>query len=220
MKLIGYDNIGEFEDKTRRQFRRWSRFYDSKLVRWLYFERVYGKTIALLRDVVGERLGEGIRALDVACGTGEVIYRLGREFPASRFVGMDITPEMLEKATQKIGLLKNVVVKEGNVRKMPFADNSFDVLLSVDAFHHFASGREAAREMSRVVRRGGVLLVVDPAFESVWQKVLVGGFGRIGELHAKYYSRRDMEELFRQAGYSLRSVVSHYLNNFFVFDRR
>ncbi|MBI3334972.1 MAG: methyltransferase domain-containing protein [Candidatus Portnoybacteria bacterium] len=82
-----------FIDKTKRQFDRWAKIYDSFLFR-IYFEPLYQKLIGLIEKEAGNVLSRGGKFLDVACGTGEIIYRLAKKYPESTFYGIDLSPEM------------------------------------------------------------------------------------------------------------------------------
>jgi ubiquinone/menaquinone biosynthesis C-methylase UbiE len=97
--------------------------------------------------------------LDVGCGTGAILKRLGN--PAKN-VGIDLAPEAITFCRQR-GLNN---VRQGDICALPFADASFDaVICSSVLYHQWVSDVQGAiREMHRVLRPGGVLLINVPAF--------------------------------------------------------
>jgi ubiquinone/menaquinone biosynthesis C-methylase UbiE len=101
--------------------------------------------------------------LDVACGSGIVARTFATV--ANRVIGIDLTPAMLEQAqslAQQSGLT-NISWRQGDIEKLPFPDDSFSIVLSRYAFHHFPHPDKVLSEMVRVCRPGGRVLIVDAA---------------------------------------------------------
>jgi ubiquinone/menaquinone biosynthesis C-methylase UbiE len=111
----------------------------------------------------GAALGEARRGalLDVACGPGVVTAALAPE--ASSVVAFDATEEMLEKAKARCAKagLSNVAFRFGDAENLPFKNAEFDGVVTRLAIHHFANPQPALDEMFRVLRPGGVAVVVD-----------------------------------------------------------
>jgi ubiquinone/menaquinone biosynthesis C-methylase UbiE len=93
---------------------------------------------------------------DLGGGTGELGAGLARELQA-RAIVVDATPQML----RRVDPLPWVSVRLAVAEALPFPDAYFDALVCSDAFHHFRDQDAAAREMARVVRPGGGLLILD-----------------------------------------------------------
>ena len=93
--------------------------------------------------------------LDVGCGTGAATLFLAREFPTARIRGVDISPAMISRAGAKIGLDPEgrVAFREGDCSRLPWPDDSFDLLTAVNMPLFFS-------EMDRVLRPGGSVIVV------------------------------------------------------------
>ena len=119
----------------------------------------------------------GHRALDAACGTGVVAITAARG--GAQVTGLDLTPELLETARENARIAAvSVDWHEGDVERLPFEAESFDVVMSQYG-HMFAPRPDVAvSEMLRVLRPGGVI-----AF-STWPPELL--VGRIFALTAKY----------------------------------
>jgi SAM-dependent methyltransferase len=98
--------------------------------------------------------------LDVGCGTGAILERLGNP---ERNVGIDLAPEAISFC-QRRGLTN---VQQADICALPFPDASFDAVICSSVLYHQWVGdvAGAVREMHRVLRPGGVLLINVPAFE-------------------------------------------------------
>jgi ubiquinone/menaquinone biosynthesis C-methylase UbiE len=104
--------------------------------------------------------------LDVACGPGMVACEFARH--AGQVTGIDITPAMIEQAQirQQQQNLQNVTWAVGNAVPLPYADDSFSLVVTRYSFHHLLAPEKALAEMIRVCRPGGRVMVADVAIES------------------------------------------------------
>jgi ArsR family transcriptional regulator len=98
---------------------------------------------------------------DLGCGDGYLTIEAARW--ARRVVGVDRSPEMLEraKALARRRKVSNIVWKRGELEKLPLADGSVDIAVLSQALHHAAEPATALAEAGRVLRPGGRLLVLD-----------------------------------------------------------
>jgi SAM-dependent methyltransferase len=99
--------------------------------------------------------------LDMACGAAHVSQTLA---PFVRqVVGVDLTAELLALGAARLreAGITNVLLQEANVERLPFVDESFDVVMCRAALHHFADPRRALAEARRVARAGGRLVMSD-----------------------------------------------------------
>jgi ubiquinone/menaquinone biosynthesis C-methylase UbiE len=101
--------------------------------------------------------------LDVACGPGILACAFARV--AKHVTGIDITPAMLDRARQlqQERGLQNVSWKLGDVVPLPFGNGAFSIVTSRFAFHHLLDPAGALREMARVCRPGGRVMLIDAA---------------------------------------------------------
>ena len=99
------------------------------------------------------------RVLDVGCGTGELLRRLRAKYPIAVLAGLDPVAEMLDVAKDKLS--GNEDLRVGYADSLPWDAGSFDVLVSCNMFHYITHPVEALREMARVVRPGGFLVLTD-----------------------------------------------------------
>jgi len=125
---------------------------------------------SLMQLCRGSRSGGRGRVLDVACGPGIVTCELAAI--AREVVAFDITPVMLVKARErcdKAGRM-NVTFREGSAADLPFADSSFDAVVTRSSFHHFRSPARVLDEMARVTSRGGAVVVADTVSSETSEK--------------------------------------------------
>jgi ubiquinone/menaquinone biosynthesis C-methylase UbiE len=101
------------------------------------------------------------RTLDVACGPGSVVAAFAAR--VRRAVGVDATGAMLDQGRKLVAAksLQNVEFHSADVYKLPFADQSFDIVSCRFAFHHFEEPSRAFAEMVRVCRIGGRIVLCD-----------------------------------------------------------
>ena len=102
-------------------------------------------------------LDAGDLVLDVAAGTGHVARRLAPH--VRTVVALDATPAMLEQGREHAP--PNVLFSHGDATALPFLDDSFDVVATRFAIHHFDDPQVQLAEMRRVLRPGGRLAVAD-----------------------------------------------------------
>lgn len=101
--------------------------------------------------------------LDVACGPGIVACEFAKV--AQHVTGIDVTPAMIDVAKKRqleLGL-SNTSWKLGYAENLPFANDTFDVVIARYSFHHLLAPSVALQEMIRVCRPGGRVLVADVA---------------------------------------------------------
>jgi len=107
--------------------------------------------------------------LDIGGGTGGLTIRLAAALGVPATV-LDPTPEMVRYIPEDSG----VTIVLGVAEKMPLPDASFDAALLSDALHHLRDQRAALREIARVVRPGGAVLVLD--LDAARRSTRVAGF--------------------------------------------
>src|SRR5688500_2065960 len=140
-------------------------------------------------------LAPGGKALDVATGTGDLAIELARRVgPSGRVIGSDFSEAMLERARQKDPALRWV---QGNALALPYADDSFDAATVGFGARNFSDLPQGLREMARVVRPGGRVVVLEittptrpplSTFFSLWFDRVVPLIGRLtGESQAYTY---------------------------------
>ncbi len=140
-------------DRIVEQFTRWARPF-SELP-------VHAEAEGMARTLAAAGIGPDMKVLDVACGPGIVACAAAQR--AAHVTGIDLTPAMIAQARERQESLRlsNLDWRVSDAMKLPFAEGAFDVVLTRYSFHHMPDPLPVLREMKRVCRRGGRVVVID-----------------------------------------------------------
>lgn len=130
----------------------WAKGYDAEVNPLVVLEE------PAVLDLIGDVAGKDV--LDAACGTGRYAVALAQA--GARVVGIDQSEEMLAAAAAKrdqLGL--SIDLRRGSLTSLPFPDSSFDLALCALVLCHLPELAPAAKEVARVLRSGGRLIVSD-----------------------------------------------------------
>lgn len=141
------------ETIVRKQYERMSEVYDQRWRSYIVDTLSFLKTWAQISPLN--------TVLDVACGTGEFERLLLSEHPTQQIVGIDISEKMLAIAKQKCSMYPQVSFQTASALALPFANNSFDVIVSANSFHYFDNPLAALGEMKRVLKPEGKVIILD-----------------------------------------------------------
>ena len=135
----------------------WRRVYDEHLV-----DGFLGAVPGLRA-----RLDAGAAVLDLGCGTGHAVTLAAREFPASRFLGVDIDGQVVASAEARRARLGlgNAAFVIGDAAALP-ARPRFDVITAFDAVHDQRAPQEVLHRVRAALAPGGVFVMVDAKFSS------------------------------------------------------
>ncbi len=176
----------------------------------------HGDPAMLARVVELARPRPGDIALDIATGAGHTALALAPH--VARVVAYDLTPQMLQETERNArarGLL-NVETRQGAAEDLPFADANFEIVTVRQAPHHFADIRRAVREMARVVKPSGRLVVVDST--SPEDDELDRQYNHIEKLrdpsHVRNYRSSEWRAMMEEAGLRIENLIAdYYLEN-------
>lgn len=155
-------------------FDKWAATYDQSRLQRVFFDRVHREVVRTVRPLLRDRAAA--RVLDVGCGTGRLLAKLCNEFPAAELCGVDVSGPMIDVARAKPEL-QGIRLEVAPASALPFVAASFDVVLTTMSFHHWEDQAAGMRDVARVLRPGGQLLIVD-AFAMGPLAPLVRRFGR------------------------------------------
>jgi SAM-dependent methyltransferase len=140
------------------------------------------------------------KLLDAGCGTGGLIKALRAAGPDWRITGLDFMPLACSLSRERTG----AEIIEGSITALPFADASFDAIVSADVVCQVDDGAVAIAEFARCVRPGGVVLVNVPAYRWLWSY-------HDDTCETKHrYTRPELAGLFQDAGLDV--VFASYAN--------
>jgi len=135
--------------------------------------------------------------LEIGCGTGATMKELeGRGL----VVGMDISPLALGRCVEKG--IDTVCAADGAL--LPYRDEQFDVVISIDVLEHIDDDVSALQEIRRVCKPGGVAIFTVPAFQFLWSRRDDTAH------HLRRYTLREVKKKVRQAGFRIRRAT--YIN--------
>lgn len=144
----------DYEKLSKEHFNKQAGIYDEKDT--VYYSK-FGKISC---NYVSEYLKniDYHKLLDVGCGTGYLINLLQYK-DNTLFYGLDLSEEMLKMAKSKN--IRNAEFILGSADKLPFDDNSFDVVTCIQSFHHYPYPNEAMKEVHRILKKGGIYILSD-----------------------------------------------------------
>lgn len=143
----------------------------------------------------------GHHILDIGCGTGTLVVKLKRHYPAAEVVGIDPDPKALRRARIKATrAAASVQLDSGFADELPYEDESFDRVFSSFMFHHLneQERENMLREVLRVLKPGGSFHLLD----FVMNNAAHGFFDRLFQAHARMKDNHDASilELMRRVG--------------------
>jgi ubiquinone/menaquinone biosynthesis C-methylase UbiE len=117
-------------------------------------------------------VGKEAAILDVGCGSGLLLKKIGEQTPAARLCGLDHSSDMVtlsRQTCQELCVAGRAEFVTGSVSELPFADESFDLVTAFETIYFWPDIEGDLREVRRVLRPGGTFLAVvesydDPAF--------------------------------------------------------
>ncbi|MGL5348239.1 MAG: MerR family transcriptional regulator [Peptostreptococcaceae bacterium] len=183
----------KWEDKWN--FNNWAKSYDDDVKKDIGELKIYRNYELILQSVYDsvESLNKNkSRILEIGVGTGNLASKfLNSDY---EIIGIDQSREMLSVAKEKYPNLK---VRLGEFLKIPYDNNSFDIIISTYAFHHLNEKEKyiAIKEMMRVLADNGTIIIGDLMFESEEsEKQILKHLSKqqIGEIKDEYYSYIDL----------------------------
>lgn len=179
----------------------------NELTHWWFVGRRY-----LFRKILEDlKTQKTFRVLDLGSGTGTNL-RMVREMELENAVGLDINPKALGYCLEK-GLGP---VIQGDICNLPFSDNHFDLVIASDIIEHIDDDFKALREIQRILVKGGVALLVVPAFPILW------GLQDEVSFHKRRYRMTPFLNLVRRADLKIFQAFhfNYILFPFILFARK
>lgn len=194
--------------------KRLTKYYDVFVNLVFVGQALQKRTLSLLS------LGSGQKFLDIGCGTGTLVCLVKSEYTNVKVYGADPDKSVLDAATKKAKLSGlDIQYVQAGAEKLPFADNTFDVITSSLAFHHMPLfiKREALLEIKRILKPAGTFFLVDIGKpRNVFWK-LIYYFESMVE--PKEYIKDNLTgllpNLMTEAGFTIQEVRKPYLGIYF-----
>lgn len=173
------------KEKTKNHFDKTASEYnnssDGKFVEGMYD--------ALVKEIQKSESG---RILDVGCGNGNLFTLL----PDGKYElhGVDFSENMIDEA--KMNCKTQATFSVADAESLPFDDDSFDMIVCNASFHHYTRPDDVLKEMRRVLKPSGKLLIGDPYVPGIARPLInvLIKFSEKGDYH--FYGFDEMQELF------------------------
>ena len=176
------------QDKTRARifYKYLSKVYD-QINPFIWNEEMRTEALDLLD------IEEGDRILDVGCGTGFATEGLLER--TENVYGLDQSVHQMEKAWQKFGKRDRVRFYRGDAERLPFENDTFDIVWSSGSIEYWPDPIAALVECRRIAKPGGQVLIVGPNYPSntVFQK--------LADAFMLFYGTDEADRMFEEAGY-------------------
>ena len=182
------------------------------------------QALPAIAKALGDRDASSVSLLDLGCGTGVFLRDVKDNWPRLKTTALDLSPAYLGKARAALGRWSDITFMEANAEATGLAAASFDIITAVYLFHELppAARRNIAAEAARLLKPGGVFIVVDtiqygdePGFD-----ILLENFPR--GFHEPYYDsycRADLGALAGAAGLAQGEEAVAFLTKVSVFTK-
>lgn len=200
-------------NSTQEQFSIWSERYEFGI--WYrYFYRSY--LFVLKKAKINNK-----KVLDIGCGTGQLCLLAKNQFRAKKVTGVDLSPEMIKIAKQKITGTDAISFYVAEAEKIPSRDDEFDVIFCLNSFHHYPDQRRALMEMKRVLKKEGRIFLLDPCTDgklrAVWSNLLKIIFK---ERYASYHTKNTLSRLAKSVNLAIESTENFmYFTSLTIFHK-
>ena len=174
------------------------------------YDRVFG---GMRHQLLFEQLDvrPGNMVLDIGGGTGRVAQHVAAM--GGQVIVVDPSPVMLRETRRK-GLLGVRALAE----QLPFPADSIDRILIVDAFHHFAHQAWAARDLVRVLKPGGRIVIEEPDLRFRATKLLAI-LEKAALMQSHFYAPSELAALFEAHGATLETILVEHINATIVLTK-
>jgi ubiquinone/menaquinone biosynthesis C-methylase UbiE len=191
-------------DRVRRQYARLAERYD---LRWARYN-----TASVRETLRRSPLRSIQRVLDVGCGTGTLMQEIHNATRDVWSVGVDVALPMLQVAARKLGSGNLLVAAD--VQVLPFRPKSFDLVISTSSFHYWSNPIGALREIRRLLRPGGRLVITDWCNDYFQCRVFDRVLRLLEPAHRRAYDREELAVLLTEAGYGIEAIERYKIDWF------
>ncbi len=152
-------------DKIHKSYKSSRNIYDTIITHKTWWSKIYSKIVwnGVDNNIIAEKLLDEIpndfsgKILDVPVGTGVFVYEKYAKLVNAKITCLDYSEDMLNIAKGRIGG-EHVNLVRGDARNLQFEDETFDIVLSMNGFHVFPDKDRAFAEITRVIKKDGVML--------------------------------------------------------------
>ncbi|HEB63747.1 MAG TPA: methyltransferase domain-containing protein [Gammaproteobacteria bacterium] len=192
------------ETCVQKEYAQLAQKYDDK---WhFYIEATQGETLKRVELNAGERL------LDIGCGTGVLLETVEKSYPDAVLAGVEPTQEMLDIAYKRLS--DRVQLEQSWASSLPFEDETFDVIVSCNMFHYIRQPRVALKEMVRVLKPAGRLVLTDWCNDYRTCQIFNLFLQVFNKAHFKTYRKKECHKLLSLSGFDHIKIDCYKINWF------
>ncbi|MCX6720151.1 MAG: methyltransferase domain-containing protein [Candidatus Staskawiczbacteria bacterium] len=205
------------EKSTADKFNKVAKIYDTPIFQFFYFF-AHKSCIQFLRNYIKDNYS----ILDVACGTGIFLKKINKKYRGLKLCGIDNSEEMISSANKQSG---TITFKTASAEKIPFENNSFDLVMVIDAFYYFQDKETALKECSRVLKPDCHLFLFYPAadiFPNFFLKQIkfISRFLFFNlEEYSSFPKMKELEKIAHKANLKLITKKIKSMNRFILFQK-
>lgn len=185
-------NLNDYKEASEKKWDKWSKSFDKKWAapfRWLQ-----KKVISIANLKINTSF------LDLGCGTGWAVrYAADLLQGQGNFVGIDISEGMIAMAEEQSKGLKNVRYYKATSEDLPLENDSFDVIICTNSFHHYLNPGKALSEAYRVLKPKGRIYILDGTTDDPITRLIDRLVKKIEKEHVKQYSTAEYKQMFSDA---------------------
>lgn len=155
------------------------------------------------------KIGSDYLILDVGCGGGKTVSRLAQRAPQGKVFGIDHSVDMVEyskKVNKKLIAQNRVEIVEGSVEKMGFPNDYFDLVTAFETYYFWDSFPDALKEIKRVLKSGGKLLLVNEMVQDGVYEVTHAKL--IEETHVRLIPLEEIQKVMHSVGFADVQIIT------------
>lgn len=177
-------------------------FWDKAAKFYDLFEKVYNnKVYKNLGKEVAKAIEPADSVLECACGTGKISSAVAAK--CKKLIATDYSLNMLKRARKKCRKYPNAEFAFADITHLEYADCSFDKVIAGNVIHLLDDPIGALRELERVCRAGGKIIVPTYIMEKKGKwSALVGAMDKAGADFKQHFTLQSYREFFQSAGYT------------------
>jgi ubiquinone/menaquinone biosynthesis C-methylase UbiE len=185
----------EIETTVSREYNRLAPIYDRRWHNYIH------KSLSFLVSFAD--ISREASVLDLACGTGELAKLLLEQNSQQDITGVDISTAMLAIAATKLKDYPQISWHNASAIALPLESQSFDVVICANAFHYFEFPQLALKEMKRVLKPEGQLIILDWCRDYIFCQISDRIFKFIDPAHQQCYTQAELNQFLATASFDI-----------------
>ena len=186
------NNKEVYKEKSKQTFDEQASIYESTY-NGRHAEKLYNQVIEKVNRFKCKNV------LDIGCGTGTVLSLLAKNQDIC-LSGVDLSEKMISIAKKK--LMGRVELKLGDSEELPWDDSTFDAIICTDSFHHYPEPEKVLKEMRRVLKAKGNLIIGDPWAISPLRQITNWMIKYSKDGDYRIYSKTEISKLLLSCGFN------------------